>query len=259
MSESSQSYDLHAAQWTQRLLSGNNHAHSLLEKPAMHAKLPDLAGKRVLAMGCGSGEELALLLDRGARGRDIVGIDLSPELIQTARQAYPDARFDVLPMESLHGFADEEFDYVYSSLTMHYACDWLPILQQIRRILKPRGRFLFSTHHPVKWGAEVTRGDRADRFMMGYDRPTDGAPTVHGNYLETRRIDDVWFGNMPVSYYHRPLHAIMADILGSGLLIRAFDEPAPVIGAREKNAGFHAIHSRIPLFMIFDLEKGDEP
>jgi SAM-dependent methyltransferase len=254
MVDAAKSYDQHASQWTERLLSGNNHAHTLLEKPAMHAMLPDLSGKTVLAMGCGSGEELALLLDRGAAAADIVGIDVSSELIQTAQRAYPDATFQVLPMEALQAFPEGSFDFIYSSLTMHYASEWLPILQQVRRILKPNGKFLFSTHHPIKWGAHVERGDQVDHFMMGYDRPKDGMPTVHGDYLGMRRIDDIWFGNMHVSYYHRPLSAIMSDIIASGLTIRAFEEPAPIAAAAEKNAGFHAIHSKIPLFMIFELE-----
>ena len=52
------SYNQHAAQWAERLRSGNNPAHRFLEKPAMYAKLPDLTGQRVLCIGCGSGEEI---------------------------------------------------------------------------------------------------------------------------------------------------------------------------------------------------------
>ena len=255
MTDVAKSYNDHASEWTKRLLEGGNPAHSLLEKPAMAAMVPDLAGKRILAIGCGSGEEVALLLAHGATPSNIVGIDVSDELIQTAQKTYPDAKFEVRAMENLDVFDDASFDFVYSSLTMHYALDWLPILSNVKRILSPGGRMLFSTHHPIKWGAEAKRGETIDCFRMGYDRPKAGMPTVYGDYLGSRQISDVWFGKMPVSYYHRPLGAIIKDILSSGLTIRDFVEPAPIPEARELNPGFHAMHSRIPMFMIFDLVK----
>lgn len=253
MVDAAQAYNKHAEEWSLRLASGNNHAHSLLEKPAMAQLLPDLAGKKILAIGCGSGEEVALLLYRGAQEADIVGIDVSESLIATARMNFPKTTFHVCAMEDLSRFADRSFDMVYSSLTMHYAEQWQPILEQVKRVLKRGGNYLFSTHHPVKWGSLVTRGASEDTFSMGYIRPKAGTPTVQGDYLGTRRIDDVWFGSMPVSYYHRPLGAIMADVIGSGLRIRAFVEPTPISLAQETAPGFHAIHSKIPLFMIFDL------
>lgn len=249
-----ESYDNHADQWSARLVSGANPAHSLLEKPAMNAMLPDLHGKRVLAIGCGSGEEVAMLLGQGMVQKNLVGIDVSMKLIETARASFPDAWFDVLPMEELGVFPDAAFDFVYSSLTMHYAADWAPILAQVKRILRPGGRMLFSTHHPVKWGAQVLRGPSMDQFAMGYDRPKSGMPTVYGDYLGTRKVNDTWFGNMDVSYHHRPLEALLGDILASGLTLRRFREPAPVPEAKDINPAFWEIHSKIPLFMIFELE-----
>lgn len=250
-----EAYNAHAGQWATRLSEGNNPAHSLLEKPAMLGMLPDLSGCRILALGCGSGEEIALLMQRGAKARDVVGIDVSVELLDRARETYPETCFELRSMENLNDYATESFDFVYSSLTMHYALDWIPILSQIARILKPNGRMLFSTHHPLKWGAAVERGEAIDTFFMGYERPKAGAPTVHGDYLGTRQIHDVWFGNMSVSYYHRPLSAIINDILAAGLKIVEFAEPAPVPEAVAINPGFHAIHSKIPMFMIFQLKK----
>lgn len=49
------SYNGYAAKWAQKLRSGNNYAHTFLEKPAMYKKLPNLKGKSVLCIGCGTG------------------------------------------------------------------------------------------------------------------------------------------------------------------------------------------------------------
>lgn len=46
----------------------------------------DLTGRRVLDAGCGTG---ALAIEAAMRGADVVGIDLSPKLVELARQRIP--------------------------------------------------------------------------------------------------------------------------------------------------------------------------
>lgn len=53
------------------------------------ANLPaDLRGARILDAGCGTG---ALAFELAARGADVVGVDISPQLIDIARLRTPDA------------------------------------------------------------------------------------------------------------------------------------------------------------------------
>src|SRR4051812_38955136 len=79
-------YDKFAIGWREFKRSGLNYAHQYLEKPAMLAKLPDLTGKRVLSLGCGTGEECATLLNRGAA--HIIAIDLSETMLALARSNF---------------------------------------------------------------------------------------------------------------------------------------------------------------------------
>jgi SAM-dependent methyltransferase len=176
-------------------------------------------------------------------------------LIDIAKHSFPQASFSVSSMEERQPFEDGFFDFIYSSLTLHHSDDWKGILTEMRRLLRPGGRMLISTHHPVKWGSEVTRGVDQDSFVMGYVRPKSGEPIVQGDYLGTRRIKDTWFGDMDVEYYHRPMSAIVRDIVSSGLVIRDLVEPSPIKEAENEQPGFWAIHSKIPLFMIFELQK----
>lgn len=53
--------------------------------------LGDVAGKRVLDLGCGHGWFTAMLHERGA---DVVGVDGSERLLEVARQRYPDVEFE---------------------------------------------------------------------------------------------------------------------------------------------------------------------
>lgn len=246
-------YDEHAKEWAMRMRSGNNPAHRYLEKPAMRARLPALEGKRVLCIGCGSGEEVDLLKDAGAR--NILGIDISGELIRLARERYPDVAFEVRSMHELQAYAPESFDFVYSSLTFHYAAEWKGMLRDIRRLLAPGGTLLFSTHHPVKWGSQVVRSEEMDTFTMGYRRPKGGMPSVEGDYLGARQITDTWFGAMQVQYYHRPLGAMLQELLQSGLRLTAMVEPVPTPAAMTEDPSFWTVHTKIPLFVIFELRK----
>jgi len=115
------SYNNYADKWAQKMQSGGDSAHKYLEKPAMYKKLPDLKNKSVLCVGCGSGEECNHIKSLGAK--KVVGIDISKELINQAKKNYPDIEFYVMDIEKLN-FPKSSFNFIYSSLALHYLKDW---------------------------------------------------------------------------------------------------------------------------------------
>jgi len=250
--ETIDSYSNYAEQWAMRMRGGENIAHEYLEKPAMYKHLPDLTGKRVLAVGCGTGEECAYLKSLGAS--KVVGIDVSKGLIEYAQKSYTNIEFHVMDMENIE--LDETFDFVYSSLVMHYVESWGKTLNSISALMKAGATFLFSTHHPVTWSAKRTRTDNERTSLLGYKKlkQSQGCE-IFGDYLNTRKIKDVWFGNFDVSYYHRPFEAIISDILQSDFEIIDFAEPKAIPATKDKDAIFYEIHEKIPLFMAFTLRK----
>ena len=44
----------------------------------------------------------------------------------------------------------ESIDLVFSSLTLHYVREWEPLLREFRRVTRPGGSLVFSTHHPCR-------------------------------------------------------------------------------------------------------------
>lgn len=247
------SYNQYTKKWAEKLRSGKNTAHEYLEKPAMYNKLPDLTGKSVLCVGCGTGEECDHLMKQGAK--KVVGIDISSGLIDYAKKSYPKIEFHVMDMEKLE-FPDNSFDYIYSSLTLHYVDSWVKPLMEIRRVLKNKGIFLFSTHHPVKWGAEKVEENGQKTLLMGYSKnKKDKTCRIYGDYLNTRKIKDVWFDEFEVSYYHKSMSSIITDIIKSKFEIIDFIEPKAIDSAKENERVFWDIHQKIPLFMIFELRK----
>ncbi|GAB2552620.1 ubiquinone/menaquinone biosynthesis C-methylase UbiE [Gracilibacillus alcaliphilus] len=117
------------------------------ERPAMMAALPaELQGKKVLDAGCAAGWYAAQLLLRGA---EVTEIDVSPKMVKAAAQRVEGAATVLCHdlAESLP-FADDSFDVIVSSLTLHYLRDWDATFQEFNRVLKADGVFLFSVHHP---------------------------------------------------------------------------------------------------------------
>ena len=185
----------------------------------------------------------------------VIGIDISKERINFVKKSYPDLEFYTMDMEKLD-FAYNSFDFVYSSLALHYAKDWSKILKKVYKILKKDGIFLFSTHHPIKWGAEINKLKDKNSFLLGYKKYKSGESKVFGDYLTTRKINDTLSSEgFKVSYYHRPISEIISDIITSGFIISDFIEPKPLKSVIKEKPDFYKIYSKIPLYMIFELKK----
>lgn len=247
------SYDSYAEKWAERIRSGKNVAHTYLEKPAMHSKILGVGGLDVLCLGCGTGEECEYLKSKGAKS--VVGVDLSGGLIDYARKSYPDLDFKVMDMEHLD-FPEKSFDLVYSSLVMHYVDSWGKTLNSVFKILRPGGTFLFSTHHPAVWGAERKKNEAERTSILGYRKILkENKCEVLGDYLNTRKVDDVWFDSFKVSFVHRPMESMMGDIIKSKFVLKDFLEPRATEDCKSIDPIFWEIHQKIPLFMIFELKK----
>jgi len=109
-----------------------------------HGFLP-LHEKRVLDIGCGCGAVLASLTDLGAQPYNLYGIDLLPDLIEAARQAYPDICFICGNAESLD-FPDAHFDLVLLFTVLSSILDDRmahSVAREACRVLKPGGAILF--------------------------------------------------------------------------------------------------------------------
>jgi ubiquinone/menaquinone biosynthesis C-methylase UbiE len=247
------SYNNNAYLWAGKMRSGKNYGHVYLEKPAMVSKLPDLQAKTVLCLGCGSGEETEILQDKGADR--ITGIDISEKLIEIAKNTYPEIEFHTMDMERLT-FKDNSFDYVYSSLTLHYVEDWAKTLDEVFRVLKPGGTFLFSTHHPLKWGAETILRDGATLQIIGTEKSVDKqSHRAYGDYLSVTRRETTWFDKLKIVYYNRPISDMFHGLKNAGFEIIDMLEPKPLEEVKEHDRRFWDLYTRIPMFIVWEVRK----
>ena len=114
------------------------------ERFAALVELGDLRGRRVLDVGCGTGQ-LAAALVTEARAK-VWGVDASDEMVAVARATVPDgvgirnAFAEHLP------FRDSWFDRVTMALVVHLV-DRGASLAEIRRVVEPEGRVAIATFH----------------------------------------------------------------------------------------------------------------
>jgi SAM-dependent methyltransferase len=102
-----------------------------------------LAGE-VLELGCGSGANAAALLDRFLDVR-LTTTDVDPVMLASATRRlarFGDratvARADATAL----GVGDATFDAVISMVMLHHVGDWPAALGEVRRVLRPTGRFV---------------------------------------------------------------------------------------------------------------------
>ena len=115
-----------------------------VEKEAIFALLPDLAGRRVLEVGCGTGNISLALAQRGAR---VVGLDLSGPMLAGAQRRASQLG---LPLAWIRGgagalpFAKNSFDGVISILALDFIADCPGVLREMVQVLRPGGFLLLA-------------------------------------------------------------------------------------------------------------------
>lgn len=110
------------------------------------AKLALKGDEALLDIGCGDGKISAQIAQALPAGR-VLGIDLSADMIQLARETYtarshPNLRF--LQMDATRIQQARAFDVAFSTAALHWVADHQAVLNGVRACLKPGGRLLFQ-------------------------------------------------------------------------------------------------------------------
>lgn len=110
--------------------------------------LGDIRGKKVLDLGCGTGENLIPLLRRGAH---VIGIDISPELIALAEKRLDEEGLQAslkVASASDTGLSDESVDAVFAMSVLHHL-ELEAARREIQRILRHGGYLILR--EPVRY------------------------------------------------------------------------------------------------------------
>jgi len=130
------------------------------------AFLAPQTGESILDAGCGTGRSLPAIIDAGARP---VGIDFSVEMLKVAQRRLPGAWLAAADLQRPLPLRSARFDAALCALVGEHLEDLPFTFAELRRVLRPGGRFVFSVYHPemAAAGIEAHFEDRGIEYRLG--------------------------------------------------------------------------------------------
>jgi ubiquinone/menaquinone biosynthesis C-methylase UbiE len=129
--------------------------------------LPDLHGKDVIELGCGTAYFGAWLKKHGARR--VVGVDITPAQLDTAREM--DAEFG-LGLEFIEANAekvplpDASFDLAFSEYGASIWCDQYRWIAEAARLLRPGGELVFMRNTDLEMVCSTDEERITERLVL---------------------------------------------------------------------------------------------
>lgn len=167
----------------------------------------------VLEIGAGGAQGSRWMAGYAAH---VVASDLSGGMLTTAAAVNSRHGSDI-PLVQCDGanlpFADASFDLVFTAYgVVPFVADSLAVMHAAARVLRPGGRFVFSTTHPIRWAFPDLPGPEGLRAHHSY---FDRSP-----YVEL--ADD---GAVAYSEHHRTLGDRVRELRAAGLTLEDLIEP----------------------------------
>lgn len=208
----------------------------VLDRPMME-RVRGRGFARALDVGCGEGRFCRMLR---AEGIPAVGIDPTEALLERARSQDPEGDYRLGQAETLD-WPDASFDLVVAYLSLIDIPDIEAAIGEMARVLMPGGTLLIAnlTSFNTAGGPTGWHRDEQGEWRFCIDR-----------YLDERVEWASWRG-IRIQNWHRPLSTYMSLLLGQGLELRYFSEPAPHGGDPAKAEKYR----RVPFFLIMEWQK----
>lgn len=200
----------------------------------------DISGKKVLEIGCGAGQSLQYLAQRGAA--ELWGVDISSNQLQQAQRLLRASGYSpqliCAPMEAACGIPQQYFDYVYSVYAIGWASDLDATFRRIASYLKKDGVFIFSWSHPIH-KCVAAEGEKLT-FKKSY-------------------FDESWYkvslGGQALSLSDRMLSTYINALVKAGLVIEQMVEQSDPALIDSHRCAFASKASMLPVTFVIKASK----
>ena len=219
---------------------------------------PDLEGKAVLEMGCGSGHSLKWCADRGAA--ELYGLDISENQLNTAEKLLNKSGYSCKlfhqSMEDNSNIPQNYFDVVYSIYAIGWTTDLKKTIKNAASYLKKGGVYIFSWDHPL-----LHCVDLESVAISGGNRTVAKEERIvfSGNYLEEDYYTFEKNGN-PLTLQNRKLSTYINALAEAGFAVeKVIEETDSTVMKKstEFSSGYYADFKakHFPLSIVFKARK----
>lgn len=170
------------------------------ESKALAGLIGDVAGKKILDLGCGTGRHAILLAKAGAR---VTGADFSDEMLKVARSngagleiTFINAELEAVPLE-------DQFDLVLCSLVLSHVPDLLPAMKEMARLTRPGGRIIITDLRTDHWFRKTRKIRKFGAYVTDGFKHTlpDYRAAVEACGLRQERLNRIYFDDTIVARF----------------------------------------------------------
>lgn len=201
--------------------------------PVLWECLGNVEGLDVLDLGCGHGWLSGKLLEAGAH---VTGVDGSAALLERAEEKYSGITFLQYDLSAGLPDTDTAFDRIVAHMVLMDIPGLDELIRDVGRVLRPRGKFVFTLPHPCFFNQKMGRDDTTGqpfRAVTGYHRE------------EVWRIDG--FGGH--NHYHRSLTYYFDLLRNHGFTVSRLFEPEHIPAEESELTSFWR---SIPVFVLIE-------
>jgi ubiquinone/menaquinone biosynthesis C-methylase UbiE len=246
--KTAQLWDRLAEWWDDKIGNGNEFQDYLIE-PATESLLALKPGERVLDIACGAGRFARRI---AALGAIVIAIDHAEKFLKRARERTTEnieriqyLKLDATDPSALMSLGEGCFDAAVCTMALMDMSSITPLISTLPRILKPRGRFVFSVTHPVL--SSGTARHVAEQFEHNGEVITKSGITVT-EYAEPFAFKGLGIPNQPEPqhYFHRPISLLFNTYFKYGFALDGMEEPIFPKGFQSSSSSPFAF-SQMPL------------
>ena len=238
------SWDEAAEGWVDFVRTGKDYFRDAINNPATFNLIGEISGFSVLDLACGEGYNTRILAGKHAR---VVGIDSSKKLLASAKseEAKEPLGVEYLLRDagSLDDVPNDCFDLVTCFMALHDIENYDEAVEEVARVLKQNGRFIFSIPHPC------------------FETITINGVALNASQAYFERIMDHTEWNMKrlskqftTVSYHRTLSDYSQALFKRGLMIVQFVEPQATPSLVEESPVLKEVIKR-PQSVVFETVK----
>ncbi|MBF8249584.1 MAG: Methyltransf 11 protein [Candidatus Levybacteria bacterium] len=238
------------ANWYDQLLEKDDDSYQKrLILPNLLRLVEAKKGEIIVDLACGQGFFAREFSKLGAK---VIGVDISPELIELARQD-KSVEYHVSPAHKLDFLQNQSVNKVIIILSLQNIENVQEVIKEVNRILKPKGKLFLVLNHPAFRIPKASSWGWDDKLKVQYRR-LDSYLSESKEQIQMHPGDKPWEKTLS---FHRPLQFYFKVLNKNGMFVSKLEEWSShkTSEAGPKKAAEDKARHEFPLFLFLEATK----